>query len=328
MFQPHPPPARDAKLRLALRVEHLLASRTVPADPLLTAAEQALSRLGRLQRLARQHRYCSSRRWAVATKAVSTRLASELRELQYLLGPAGHAPPTVPPATAATAAAVVYRDLLALDEEFDGLEIADDLSTVSVDTDPVVLEGIALGRFRVVLDVRRLRDGRAYSDAVTAEALDPNPAASNDEVTHPHIQAGCVCFGEGSHLVRTALSEGRLYDAMVITRQVLRTYNDASPYVSLANWSGRRCDECDDLVDEDGLYGCSGCGTSMCSGCERTCPDCDGSYCRGCLKVYGRDLVCPDCLDRREAERAEADETEDEEPIHPLPETIHVQSNT
>jgi hypothetical protein len=88
-------------------------------------------------------------------------------------------------------------------------------------TDPIVLEGVALGRFRIDLNLDRFHYGRLDGDTVRAIALDPNPAASNDEITHPHVQGGQICLGEGSVMVRQALTEGRLYDALLVVRSVL-----------------------------------------------------------------------------------------------------------
>ncbi|MDB5326006.1 MAG: hypothetical protein JWM57_1575 [Phycisphaerales bacterium] len=315
----HAPPRRDPRLRLALHLETTLALRPPPPDPVLTTLAHVMHRLRRLQTLERQHMHCTVHRWRVATRTLTSRLAGELRELQYTLGSVHHALPVIPsPATVAS----VYRDLIALDEEFNGLEIADDLSSVAVVTEPVVLEGVALGRFRLVVDLSRLGRGRLDGDTVTAEALEPNPSASNDEITHPHVQGGCICFGDGGPLLRAALAEGRLYDALVVTRQVLLTYNEASPYVRLDRWTGRRCEECDDLVGEDDLYGCQDCGTSMCGSCEASCADCDSSHCRRCLREDGHDLVCRDCLAEREARADEEDDTDDdtdeEDPQPPL----------
>ena len=310
------PPKRDLRLRLALHLETLLALRPPPPDPVLTTLAHVMHRLRRLQTLERQHMYCSVHRWGVASRTVSHRIAGELRELQYTLGVVHHAVPVAPsPVTAAS----VYRDLLALDEEFSDLEIAHDLSSVAVNTEPVVLEGVALGRFRLIVDLSRIGRGRLDGDTVTAEALEPNPAASNDEITHPHVQGGCICFGDGGPLLRAALAEGRLYDALVITRQVLGTYNEASPYVRLDQWTGRRCDECDDLANDDDLYGCQGCGTSMCGSCEAACADCESSYCRRCLTEDDGNLVCRDCRAEREAKADEADDAEDADELHPLP---------
>ena len=305
----HAPPRRDPRLRLALHLETVLALRPPTPDPVLTTLAHVMHRLRRLQTLERQHMHCSVHRWRVATRTLTLRLAGELRELQYMLGSAHPAVPMVP---ATATAASVYRDLLALDEEFSDLQIADDLSSVAVTTDPVVLEGVALGRFRLIVDLARLGRGRIDGDAVTAEALDPNPSASNDEITHPHVQGSSICFGDGGPLLRAALAEGRLYDALVVTRQVLLTYNEASPYVRLDQWTGRRCDECDDLAGEDDLYGCQACGTSMCGNCEASCADCESSHCRRCLREDDGDLVCRDCLAEREAKAAEEDDLEDE----------------
>jgi len=61
-------------------------------------------------------------------------------------------------------------------------------------TEPIVLEGIDLGRFEIALDAG---SGPHHEWATyEATALDANPAVSDSEVTHPHVQAGQLCEGE------------------------------------------------------------------------------------------------------------------------------------
>ena len=55
-------------------------------------------------------------------------------------------------------------------------------------------------------------------------ALDPSPAASNSETTHPHVQTNQLCEGDGRSAIRHAMREGRLLDFFVLVRQILQTY--------------------------------------------------------------------------------------------------------
>lgn len=318
---------RDVRLRLALHLERQYATMPATPDALQQKAEQVLFHADRVRRLVHLRRMCQTRRWRKADSSLSMRQSAELRELQYLLGSVHQA---VPQARTPVTAATLYRDLVAIDDEFDGLHVEDDLSSVSVVTDAITLEGIGLGRFRLTIDLAAMARGRRGGDCLDAEALDPNPASCNDEVTHPHVQGGQVCLGDGSHLLRAALEEGRLYDAFVVVNQVLHTYNDASPYVALDRWNGRTCDDCDDVVPEDETYGCEGCGDTLCSGCTHRCVDCDSSYCRSCLTPKDGDLLCSSCFESREASEEEEAEQDDDDELQPLTpeEAVHEQTQT
>ena len=316
MSQPQPP-KRDAKLRLAMKLASIQSQADQPPDPLQVTAERVLYHVHRLRQLVCHRQLCAMRSWRVADRTVASRQSAELRELQYLLTSIDRsAPQPLPTITAGN----VYRDLLAVDAEFDDFDIADDLSTVSIVSEPITLEGIGLGRFRIEISIEAISRRRRGGDCLTATALDPNPAAANDEVTHPHVQGGQVCLGDGSPLFHAALKEGRLYDAFVVVTQVLKTYNEGSPYISLDRWNGRTCEQCDDVVREDDLYTCQACDNQICSSCAHTCADCQESYCRGCLTEHDRDLICSSCQDDRERQ-------EEEEPLTPE-ETDHVPATT
>ena len=81
-----------------------------------------------------------------------------------------------------------------------------------------------LGPFEIRLDWGSLSDPNPYS----VVALDPNSAASNDEVTHPHVKDEHLCEGEGHSAIRAALAECRLLDFFMLVSQVLHTYGQGS----------------------------------------------------------------------------------------------------
>ena len=168
---------------------------------------------------------------------------------------------------------------------------------LSVVTEPIILEGMDLGRFEIALDVEG--DPRRIWGSYEVIALDPSPAASNPETTHPHVQTNQLCEGDGRSAIRRALREGRLLDFFVLVRQILRTYNAASAYVSLEHWSGVECRDCGELVGEDDRDYCEPCGTDICSNCSYTCAACGRGCCSECIETCSgcEERFCPGCLD-------------------------------
>jgi hypothetical protein len=144
-------------------------------------------------------------------------------------------------------------------------------------------------------------------------ALEPNPAAANDAVTHPHVSGGVLWAGDAAAAIGRALEEGRLADAFCLVRSVLTHYNPASPHVPLEDWAGQDCHECgcnaraDDLspcaccgcdLCEDCLGCCAGCRAGRCQQCLERCPSCEESYCPGCLgrSASSDKACCHTCL--------------------------------
>jgi len=225
----------------------------------------------------------------------------------------------------------LYRDLLALQNEFDEVDICPRQRKVSAVTETIILEEIDLGRFAIELNWEELGQYQAYS----VVALDPNPAASSSDTTHPHVQNGSLCEGEGRVPIRQALRHGRLLDFFIMVRQILRTYNSSSAYVSLDEWQGIDCHDCGRLVvgDErdtceacevdlcgDCSTGCRSCDRRCCSECIDSCSDCEEYFCSQCLSRCAecRQQFCEECLTDekcnacREAEEAEDDLSGDE----------------
>ncbi|REJ92501.1 MAG: hypothetical protein DWQ35_12110 [Planctomycetota bacterium] len=209
----------------------------------------------------------------------------------------------------------VYADLRALQREFEDVSFDVGRQTLAVTTEPIELEGVDLGRFQICLDWSHLDQDRSRPYRVVA--LDPNSAASNHSVTHPHVQDETVCEGEGHHAIVAALAEGRLLDFFLIVAGILRTYNCSSPYVSLAEWHGTECSDCGTLVGDEDRWNCEQCESSICGDCYLSCPSCDGIYCGNCvsrceacdLDICGsclqlcvgcRAARCPECLDENE----------------------------
>ncbi len=192
----------------------------------------------------------------------------------------------------------VLAELKAMEEEFeDGMSIATDLSTLSVTTDPIVLEDIELGRFRIDLSLVNLR--RGYTDISTliqVEALDPNSASSDESITHPHVRESTPCLGDALVPIRLALRQGRFLDAFQMAIAVLQTYNDGSAYVSLDTWYGVDCDACGQTANPDDTHTCDHCGDRLCDACSYTCDACGVALCSACTnETHDHDTLCRNC---------------------------------
>ena len=70
-----------------------------------------------------------------------------------------------------------------------------------VTTEPIELEGIALGRFEIRFNWLTVADERPYR----VVALDPNPASRSADTTHPHVQYERLCEGDGARAIHQAL---------------------------------------------------------------------------------------------------------------------------
>jgi hypothetical protein len=201
-----------------------------------------------------------------------------LREVNPLTRPVA---PIVPVPTVSD----VCGELAALECEFGGLKLEPNL--IAVTTPPIELGGIELGRFEIQL----------IGKALKVVALDPHPAESDSDITHPHVSAGQLCAGWGAEPMAAALTEGRLLDFFMIVRQVLQNYSPDSPYVSLDDWYGRQCDDCDATMTRDESSSCESCGRQLCDYCQWSCTGCHYPYCQehsSSCETCG-DRVCGEC---------------------------------
>lgn len=193
-------------------------------------------------------------------------------------------------------AADVYRDLVALKDEFTEVDIDLEEEELSVTTDNIVLEGVFLGSFRICLQWQHI--GQA-SQPYRVISLDPHPASKSEEITHPHVQEERLCEGEGRSAIAAAVAEGRLLDFFVLVSQVLHTYGRGSAYVELDRWESEPCADCGSYVDQDDRYSCHHCDAVLCDGCSHSCQGCGESFCSDCLgtcSVCGYEF-CFTCLE-------------------------------
>ena len=266
--------------------------------------------------LAHRLRLAQRRGWSLAAARCERDLRATIDTLHgELVGIAGKLDSNNRNSVSIVTVQDIYRDLLGLHDEFDEVSWDRRQETLSVTTKPIELEGIYLGPFQIQLDWGDLLDGHPNNYRVIA--VDAHPAASNEGVTHPHVQDETVCEGDGRAPICKALEQGRLFDFFVIVRNLLHTYNSGSPHVALADWHGVTCADCGSSTceDERGMCtkcesticdecycSCSDCGDAYCAECLDRCGGCDEHYCRSCLKRCDkcRDLSCNSCLDEQE----------------------------
>src|SRR5690606_24981888 len=80
-----------------------------------------------------------------------------------------------------------------LREEFAEAELDLKHKTISVITEPIMLEYVSLGAFRIELDLNGESEPLNYKVIAT----DPSPASNDEDCTHPHVRNETLCEGEG-----------------------------------------------------------------------------------------------------------------------------------
>jgi hypothetical protein len=207
-----------------------------------------------------------------------SRCSERLQEISRYVSSSGRLSPS-------QTAGEIFRDLVALSDEFESVTIDVPNQTLSITTEPIFLEEIGLGPFEIRLHWDRIGERRPYE----VVALDPNPARESGDTTHPHVRGEQLCEGDGQMSIERALQAGRLLDFFQVVSRILDTYNSGSAYVSLAGWDGSPCTDCGDLLREDDEYVCDRCSDMLCRECLTLCERCDAicchtcsNYCRGC----------------------------------------------
>ena len=267
-------------LKTALRLHRIVSQGFSRPSTAETSAGAAVDSLRSLERRLKRCRLARRHGWAVAEAVEQQSLSDQLRHLYYLVSEAvSRVQP--PNALMHPTPRDLYQELIQLREEFGDVGIQP--GVISVVTEPVELEGVHLGTFRIELCTGYLAD-RRDSRAFNVVALDPHPAAADDTVVHPHVRDGQLCAGEATTPIAYALADGRLCDAFLAVNGVLQHYNRDSPYVRLDEWEGQACADCGCIVDGDERYWCEGCQQDYCGECFSYCDICEASRCRGCLE--------------------------------------------
>jgi hypothetical protein len=271
----------DVTLRMAVKLHRCL--QPPPCSDLYQTIETLLGCAGRLETQLKLSRYARQRRWLVTGQAESA-LETTLAELGRI---SSYRQPTRP--TPVMSLGDLHQDLLQLKNEFDSVHLDLAKGVIWAETEEITLEDVYLGSFQIRLELKRLKQYRQVR-AFEIEALDQNPAAGNHQTVHPHVSDGQVCAGDATAPIADALSQGRICDAFLAVAAVLRNYNSNSAYVSLDDWTGVRCGDCESTVDES--HHCDDCGGAFCDDCFSVCDICDRSCCRGCLEEDTQSSRC------------------------------------
>ena len=190
----------------------------------------------------------------------------------------------------------IFEELKAAQAEFGDIAYDGEEDVLSVTTEPITLEDVYLGPFRIALYLDKLQE-MYQKFPYYIVAVEPNPAAKDESVTHPHVSNEILCEGEGSGAIRAALEEGRLCDFFSMVRSILETYNADSPYVALSDWDGTSCADCGYVMDSEEVYHCSRCNDAVCDNCSRVCTDCGEIVCGDCASTCEAcdKTLCPNC---------------------------------
>jgi hypothetical protein len=191
----------------------------------------------------------------------------------------------------------IFEELKQLQQEFGQIDFNKETNTLSVITEPITLQEVYLGPFEIKLELNRLSE-LCRSSPYYCIALDPHPAATSEEVTHPHVSNDRLCEGEGNSAIRAALEQGRLCDFFTIVRGILNTYSPDSPYVRLDEWDGTACHDCGYVVDSESSYWCTFCDEGYCDQCCSSCHSCYETVCNGCSQLCHacEETTCPNCI--------------------------------
>ena len=302
-------------LKLALKIRENLAdkgssNREFPSDYLVTQTEhlifyqyQVEDYLSKLQK-ARDHN------WTNCIPGLVRKLQTTLNSTQEKLTRciqriANESKPS--PKTQLPDVRLLMDEISALEKEFGEGKVSwkREACVLSVTTEDITLEDengndVELGPFAIKLLLNNLSDRDGYR-CFRIEALEPNPAAENDSVTHPHVSDEYLCPGRGEEGISLALEQGRIFDCFVLIHAILQTYNPSNPHVPLERWAGEQCDDCGCTVGGT-LYECNNCDYSICRYCCQGCNRCRESYCGNCIESCDccERSCCSGCLNESE----------------------------
>lgn len=266
--------------------------------------------IGAIARTQEQLQDAQKRGWRVVEHYLRRRLHAQVLRLQAQSSELLECVPLRQTVLRIPSQCELYDELLALSNEFDGFEVDLRERKVSVISEPIVLEEIELGPFRITLHWNDTFRHAARPFRVTA--LEPNPPSSRSDITHPHVLNEHLCEGDAATPLSLALQTGRLTDVFLIINRVLHSYNESSPYAALSDWRGVDCHACGRYVRGDASY-CTQCEASVCDDCGTSCGHCDRASCDACIQMCAGceqsmcgvcstpcidcgSRLCPDCL--------------------------------
>ena len=187
---------RDKQLaRLAIAIHEQLQ----PEGPPTARIRLPGSTWREIERLQRRISRARSRGWHLAARRLQNDLRHTCRKLRDELAAIEDRFQSFQRKSGTSSVGDVHADLTALRDEFVDTAFDRRRGTLSVTTEPIELDGIDLGPFEICLEWGGL--GETDENRYRVIALDASPAASNESVTHPHVQDEQVCEGEGRQAI-------------------------------------------------------------------------------------------------------------------------------
>jgi hypothetical protein len=236
-----------------------------------------------------------SRNWLFAAGKYHTRVNRLLNEMPYTISRIKQL--TNEPKKDLPKLSQIVQELNQLEDEFSCLDYDKENDVLLVETESITLDDVYLGPFQIQLHTEKIFE--LYKDnPYFIVALDAHPAATCEDVTHPHVSNEKLCEGDGSVIIRASLEQGRLCDFFTMIRSILNTYNPDSPYVALADWDGEPCYDCGYVTSRENSYYCTFCDRDYCDECSTYCRNCDETICLGCVIKceFCEDSVCTNCI--------------------------------
>jgi len=260
----------------------------------LAKTEKLTEKLNEVTTETRRIQKSIDHQWLSAAGKSKLRLERALNDLPYLISNAKQfiARPVNQVPT--------FRDLMAefgqLKDEFGDVTFDMENKSISITSESIELDDTYLGEFKIELRIDKLTEAHRMAPYCVV-ALDPHPAATSSDVTHPHVSNDILCEGDGHAAICTALEQGRICDFFNMIESILNTYNPDSPYVPLNEWDGRSCYDCGYICDSESSYYCSCCDNDFCSECSSYCRMCDETICLGCGGSCEccEELLCKHC---------------------------------
>jgi len=139
---------------------------------------------------------------------------------------------------------------------------------ISLITQPIILRGFKLGRFRIIWD--------NYRSSLTVFALEPR---GYHGAGHPHIQDQMICLGD-NYWIFDRFREGELEEAFSAVITVLRTETQ-DDYIEFEDMTEIFCIVCGELVDKP-YSKCKECRGIFCTECTVECTNERCGECNEC----------------------------------------------
>ena len=259
----------------------------------------------RLSNLNFHRRFCIQHDFAFATnhvnqliESVLSVVAAEIDSIRQIVNP-----------PVSTTFKDILAELNAIEADFGKWQFDFQEKYLVITTDEITLENIDLGEFDIYLPI--VADGH---NKIKAIARDPNPAASNSDVTHPHVNKDIICLGDGKTAVWNSIKDGRFSDAFQLCVNILNTYSPSSPYIKLEEWGDSNdmisCQNCDEECNEEEMCNCDTCRNYVCENCYAgNCShrNCYNAMCISCVTMccYCGERFCSEHDDLTKCDKCE-----------------------